>query len=111
MYNDIDLVAIDASAMNKWVCAAMKQIFTKEELKEGYVCGENSTSNYKQIDSTRIELLKEALFIKYKIQKQNQNTVWKEMRKVAGRVCIESRKSLNNNKTIAENNSPLDKSR
>ena len=40
MYNDIDLVAIDASAMNKWVCAAMKQIFTKEELKEGYVCGE-----------------------------------------------------------------------
>jgi hypothetical protein len=33
--------------MNKWVCAAMKQIFTKEELKEGYVCGENSTSNYK----------------------------------------------------------------
>jgi hypothetical protein len=26
--------------LNKWVCAAMKQIFTKEELKEGYVCGE-----------------------------------------------------------------------
>jgi len=72
--------------MNKW--AAMKQIFTKEELKEGYVCGENTTSIYKQIDSARIELLKEALFIKYKVQKQNQNAVWKEMRKVAGRVCI-----------------------
>jgi hypothetical protein len=80
MYNDIDLVAIDASAINRWVCAAMKQISTKEELKEGYVCGENSISNYKQIDSARIELLKEAFFIKYKIQKQNQNTIWKEMR-------------------------------
>jgi hypothetical protein len=35
MYNDIDLVAIDASGMTKWVCAAMKEIFTKDELKEG----------------------------------------------------------------------------
>ena len=64
------LLAIDASAINKWVCAAIKQIFTKEELKDGDVCGENSTSNYKQIDSARIELLEEALFIKYKVQKQ-----------------------------------------
>jgi hypothetical protein len=32
------------------------------------------------------------------------------MRKVAGRVCIESRKGLISNKIIAENNSPLDTS-
>jgi len=77
--------------MNKWVCSAMRHLFTKEELIDGYVCEEDSKSKFKQMDPDRIKMLKEALFIKYKVKSQEQAKIWKSMKSVAGRVCIDTR--------------------
>ena len=77
--------------MNKWVRQAMEVLFTHEELLEGYVCKESSTSHYKRLDPERIELLKKALFIKYNVNKQDQIKIWKQMKPVACRKCIDTR--------------------
>ena len=77
--------------MNKWVRQAMGVLFTHEELLEGYVCEESSTSHYKRLDPERIELLKKALFIKYNVNKQDQIKIWKQMKPVACRKCIDTR--------------------
>jgi len=93
--------------MNKWVCTVMKQIYSKDELSESYVCDDNSKSKFKQIDKQRMGLLNEALQIKYRIPAHEINNVWKKMKAVAGRVCIETRKKLkstekNGNKNTEE---------
>ena len=45
------------------------------------------------MDPVRIGLLKEALFIRWSVKKQDENKIWKQMKSVAGRVCIEARKA------------------
>ena len=91
--------------MNKWVRQAMEVLFTHEELLEGYVCEESSTSHYKRLDPERIELLKKALFIKYNVNKQDQIKIWKQMKPVACRKCIDTRnietKNIETKKTKA----------
>jgi len=86
--------------MNKWVRQAMEVLFTHEELLEGYVCEESSTSHYKRLDPERIELLKKALFIKYNVNKQDQIKIWKQMKPVACRKCIDTR-NIETKKTVA----------
>lgn len=50
-------MAVDESGMNKWVCAVMRILFTRNELTEGYVWDEDSTSKFKRLDPEKIELL------------------------------------------------------
>jgi len=68
-------------------------------LKYGYVCEEDSKSKFKQMDPDRIKMLKEALFIKYKVKSQEQAKILKSMKSVAGRFCIDTR-----NKSKPKNN-------
>ena len=79
--------------MNKWVTSALRSLFTKEKILAGYVSEENSKSTYTPIDPVRISLLKETLFIRWSVKKQDENKIWKQMKSVAGRVCIEARKA------------------
>ena len=70
--------------------SAVRTLFTKEEIIAGYVCEENSKSTYAPMDPVRIGLLKEALFIRWSVKKQDENKIWKQMKSVADRVCIEA---------------------
>ena len=95
-------MAVNESAMNKWVCAVMRILFTRQELIEGYVCDEDSTSKFKRLDPERIDFLEKALYAKYpagstngiKVQDRSKN--WKHMKKVDGRVCYDARKKVEN---------------
>ena len=77
---------------NFWVCEAMRTLFSKDEILEGYVYGEKSKSKFKRLDPERIELLKQALFIKYP---DTNEIEWKNLKGVAGHFCIDKRKKLN----------------
>ena len=79
--------------MNKWVSSALRTLFTKEEILAGYVCEENSKSTYAPMDPVRIGLLKEALFTRWSVKEQDESKIWKQMKSVAGKVCIEARKA------------------
>ena len=93
MHNGKNLVAIHASAMNKYFTTLMTILFTEEELKSGLIIEKGSKSKRDALDNERVNKLKEALFIKYNVPELKREIIWKSMSEVAKRKCRDSDKS------------------
>jgi hypothetical protein len=100
MYKGKDLVAGEGFQMNKWVNVAMRTLFTNEEILTGCVV-KKSNSLYQQLDPKRIDLLKEALFVRWSVKLCDEVYVWKIMQDCATRVCYEARRTRSRSNKIS----------
>jgi hypothetical protein len=94
LFEGKNLIGVHATAPNKYVTALMRIIFKKSELANGYVIEGPSVSKHIPLDIDRIKLLKTALFLKWKIKAEDQEEMWKKMKAVANRCCIDVRKRV-----------------
>lgn len=71
----------------------MKILFTDDERAHGYIIEGNSKSKRKPLDKERVELLKQAIQIKFKINELSWEKVWADMKKVACGTCSAATKN------------------
>ncbi|CAF1002202.1 unnamed protein product [Brachionus calyciflorus] len=74
MYNDKNLVDVSASSTVKYVTQCMEILFTKEQT----------------LDITKIELLRDAFFVKYNIAVSNQDETYEWIKNKAKRKCLDT---------------------
>ena len=86
------MLAIDANSMKKYTNTVLKTLFTKSELQNGYIIEGTSSSQKEALDLERINLLKEAIRLKYKIPELTWQKTWKELKIRANRVCSDAKK-------------------
>ena len=79
--------------MNKYTTKLMKILFTQEELEDGYIIEGKSSSKRKALDEERVELLKQAIKIKFEIDDLEWEKTWYEMKKVACGTCSAATKN------------------
>ena len=59
MYNGEDLMKVEETWYNKYVCTLMTKLYTREELAEGLVVlNEKSTTERKHLDIKKFETIK-----------------------------------------------------
>ena len=89
MFQGKNLCSIHEAKTNKWVNKVMRHLFTPEELTNGLIIENNLKSKPSRIplDNERVQLLKEALFVKYIVHESKQEAYWDEYMKVANNFC------------------------
>ena len=86
--------------MAKYTHWLMEQLFTQEEMLVGVI--ETKSVERGLLDATRVDLVKKALFNKFKVNSNEQAACWKNYKKIANRHCYDTEKrmaTLEKNKT------------
>ena len=78
--------------MKKYTNTVLKTLFTKSELQNGYIIEGTSSSQKEALDINRINMLKDAIKLKYKIPELSWQKTWKELKIKANRVCSDAKK-------------------
>ena len=94
MFEGKNLLAIHASCINKYTTTVMKVLFTTTEREHGYIIEGNSSSKKTALDQDRVELLKQAIRMKYKIKDLEWESYWAKLKKVACGTCAAASKNL-----------------
>jgi len=89
MFEGKNLLSMHASKPNKMVNALMSVLFTEEELAKGLIIEDikNTRSQRIPLDLTKIKLLKNTLFIKYRTPESKQGKLWSEYINTANSFC------------------------
>ncbi|CAF0817570.1 unnamed protein product [Brachionus calyciflorus] len=91
MYNNKNLVDVSASSTAKYVTQVMDILFTKDELSNGYIIEGSSRSKREALDLSKIELLRDAFFIKFNICESKQSETYDWIKTKAKRKCLDTK--------------------
>ncbi len=91
------MVAVDASASNLNVTKLLDILFTVEEMQTSIIRDDNSISKRLELDINRVNLIKEAYFIKYNIEEKDEEKVYNGIKKIINRKCHDKNKKSADN--------------
>jgi len=74
------LIGVHASSQSKYTTSLMKILFTDNERANGYIIEGNSSSKRTALDKDRVELLKRAIKIKFRISDLDWEKEWAVMK-------------------------------
>jgi hypothetical protein len=77
MYGDRNLLAVAATQDNIYITRLTDILFTKDVLARSLIKDDDSTSAREELDKEKVQLLKQAYMIKYKVKEDQKEEKWK----------------------------------
>jgi hypothetical protein len=87
----------------QFINEVMDILFTPDELRKGYIPSTKNTgkkSARDELEQQRVEILKQAVHIKFKAQEDEKAKVWEDARIKANRHCYDESKSTKANRSV-----------